>query len=491
MNQTEIAGRRAARIFPIRVARIFTTRVARVFTTAVCAAFAMGAGPEWPQFRGPDANPVGADARLPERWSTTDNIEWAADIPGRGWSSPVVVGNRVFVTTAVTDGVSKKPQLGTDFSNDYVAELSKQGLSGEEVMARVKARDMELPHEVTVHFFLYCLDLRSGKVQWRKEYHSGRPPVGRHRKNSFTSETPVTDGKWVYVYAGNLGLYAYDLHGKQQWKTPLEAYPIYLDFGTGGSAALHENMLVIVNDNEKQQFIAAFDKRTGKQLWRTLRDLKEADGPPRQSGWATPYIWKNKVRTEIVTNGPGTIVSYGLDGQELWRMRGVSVLPIPMPFAYEGILYVNGGATRRLYAVREGAAGDITLGDGRTENEFVLWSQERAGTYLPTQVAYNGALYVLSEKGIVARYDAKTGKLAFKARLDTAGGAFTSSPWAYNGLVFCISEEGKTYVMKASDKFELMRVNDLGDMAQATPAIVGERLLVRTEGKLWAIRGKG
>ncbi|HZO57060.1 MAG TPA: PQQ-binding-like beta-propeller repeat protein [Bryobacteraceae bacterium] len=459
-----------------------------VLVSAAQAVAAFCTEPAWPQFRGPEANPVGRHVRLPERWSPTENVEWSSEIPGRGWSSPVVVGNRVFVTTAVTDGPSKKPQLGTDFSNDYAAELKKQGLSDADIMARVKERDMEMPHEVLLHYYLYCLDLRSGKVQWRREYHAGRPPVGRHRKNSFTSETPVTDGKRLYVYAGNLGLYAYDLNGKLIWKTPLEAYPIYLDFGTGGSAALHENLLIIVNDNEKQQFIAAFDKRTGKEVWRALRDLKEAGGPPRQSGWSTPYIWKNSLRTEIVTNGPGTYVSYDLNGKELWRMRGVSVLPIPMPFAYDGLLYVNGGAGRRLFAVREGAVGDITLEAGRASNKYVAWSQERAGTYLPTQVAYDGALYVLSEKGIMARYEAKTGKLSYKARIDAEAGAFTSSPWAYNGLVFCISEEGKTYVLKAGEKFELMRVNELGEMAQATPAIVGERLLVRTEGRLWAVR---
>lgn len=469
---------------------IRTRRLAAVLIALVVPVVLSGAEPVWPQFRGPGANPVGTDASLPDRWSRTENVEWFADIPGRGWSSPVVAGDRVFVTTAVTDGASKKPQLGTDFSNDYAAELKKQGLGDAEIMARVKARDMEMPDEVMLHYYLYCLDLKSGKVKWRREYHSGRPPVGRHRKNSFTSETPVTDGKLVYVYAGNLGLYAYDLNGKQAWKTPLAAYPIYLDFGTGSSAALHENLLIIVNDNEKQQFIAAFDKRTGKEVWRTVREVNEK-GANRQSGFSTPYIWKNSLRTEVVTNGPGAVVSYDLSGKERWRLRGVSALPVPMPFAYEGLLYLNGGAGRRLLAVREGATGDITLEAGRSSNEYVVWSQERAGTYLPTEVAYDGALYVLSEKGILARYDAKTGKMSYKARLDNEGGAFTSSPWAYNGLVFCISEEGKTYVLKAGEKFELVRVNDLGDMAQATPAMVGGRLLVRTEGRLWAIRGKG
>jgi len=241
--------------------------------TLSLAAAVLGAdAPEWPQFRGPQCNPV-SRGRLPDTWSKTENVEWSAEIPGRGWSSPIVSGGKVFLTTTITEGKSKQPQIGTEYSNEYVAELMKQGLSAKEVEARVVERDFEMPNEVMLHYFLYCLDLKIGKVLWKQEYHSGRPRGGRHRKNSFTSETPVTDGKRVYVYATNLGLYAYDMKGKPVWKTPLESYPIYNDFGTGPSPALAGDRLLIVNDNEKQQFMAAFDKNTGKEVWRTNRDL--------------------------------------------------------------------------------------------------------------------------------------------------------------------------------------------------------------------------
>src|SRR5687767_7107769 len=160
----------------------------------------------WPQFRGPDSNPVGADARLADRWSKTENVEWSREIPGRGWSSPIVTGDRVYLTTVTTEGKSKPSQAGTEYSNEYVAELMKQGLSMEQVLEKLKARDLELPHEVMLHYFLYCVNLKTGEVEWRKEFHTGRPPGGRHRKNSFTSESPVTDGKSVYVYVANLGL---------------------------------------------------------------------------------------------------------------------------------------------------------------------------------------------------------------------------------------------------------------------------------------------
>jgi len=442
----------------------------------------------WTQFRGPDANPVGVDARLPDDWSKTKNVEWAAQIPGRGWSSPIVIDGKVFVTTATTDGKSKPPQMGTDYSNDYVAELMKQGLSQQDVMKRVGERDIEMPSEVTLHYFLYCLSLENGTVVWKQEFYSGRPPGGRHRKNSFTSETPVTDGELVYVYVGNLGLFAYDLKGRQAWATRLESNQIYLDFGTGGSAALHGNRLFIVSDNEKHQYIAAFDKKTGKLLWRTDRDLKDPKITIMRSGWTTPFIWTNKVRTEIVTIGPGAAVSYDMEGKELWRLSGMAANPAPSPFAYEEMLYLDAGQTRPVFAVRPGASGDISFGNTENSNEYVAWSQDRAGTYITTPVAYQGGLYVLYDKGILARFDSKTGKQSYKVRIDPDAWAFTSSPWAFHGEIFCQSEEGKTYVIAAGETFKVLRVNTLDEMALATPAIAGDRLLIRTEGRLYSIR---
>ena len=445
----------------------------------------------WPQFRGPDANPVGANARLTDRWSKTENVEWSQEIPGRGWSSPIVTGGKVFVTTATTEGKSKPPQIGTEYSNEYVAEMSKQGLSQEEILARVTERDIELPREVMLHYFLYCLDLTSGKVEWKTEFYKGRPPGGRHRKNSFVSESPVTDGKFIYVYVANLGLWAFDLKGKPAWSTPLEANPIYLDFGTGSSPALAGNLLVIVNDNEKQQYIAAFDKQTGKQVWRTNRDIGGKNQPPRKSGWATPFVWGHELRTEIVAIGPGEVVSYDLAGKELWRLSGMSATPIPMPFAYDGLLYLNGGRGAPIFALRPGAAGDISLGKDESSNKYVVWSQPRAGTYLPSPVAYEGGVYSLTETGILSRFDAKTGTLTYKTRIDPVATAFTTSPWAYNGKLFCLSEEGQTFVIATGEKFQLLHVNELDDMALASPALVGERLLIRTEHRLYSIRRRG
>jgi outer membrane protein assembly factor BamB len=444
----------------------------------------------WPQFRGPDSNPVGTNANLVDRWSKTENVEWAQDIPGRGWSSPIVIRGKVYLTTVVTEGKSKAPQIGTEYSNEYVAELQKQGLPMDQVLEKVTARDIELPHEVMLHYILYCLDLGTGRVDWHKEFYAGKPPGGRHRKNSFSSESPVSDGEHVYVYIANLGLWSFDLKGKQVWKTPLEANPIYLDFGTGSSPALAGDLLVIVNDNQKQQYIAAFDKRTGKQAWRTNRDIGGTAPPLQRSGWVTPYVWKHSLRTEVVAVGPAEVISYSLAGKELWRMSGMAATPIPMPFAYDGLLYIDGGRGKPLFAIRPGASGNISLEKDQTSNDFVVWSQPRGGTYLPSPVAYDGGVYTLTETGILTRFDAKTGKQTYKTRIDPSATAFTTSPWAYNGKLFCLSEEGQTFVVAAGEEFRLLHVNELDDMAQASPALVGERLLIRTERKLYSIRKK-
>ncbi|MGC4047118.1 MAG: PQQ-binding-like beta-propeller repeat protein [Armatimonas sp.] len=298
----------------------------------------------------------------------------------------------------------------------------------------------------------------------RKSSTPGIHRGGRHRKNSFTSETPVTDGKYVYIYIANLGVWAYDLAGKQVWKTPVEVNPIYLDFGTGSSPVLAGGQLVILSDNQKQQYIAAFDTKTGKQLWRTNREV----GPPQfRSGWATPFVWKHALRTEIVTVGPVVAVSYDLAGKELWRLSGMSPAPIPTPFAYDGLLYIDGGRGRPLFAVKPGATGDISLSRSVDSNEFVAWSQARGGTYLPSPVAYQGGIYVLAETGMLSRFDAKTGKQTYKERL--GAGNFTTSPWAYNGKIFCLSEEGVTFVVTAGENFKVLHTNQLDEMAQATP----------------------
>jgi len=408
-----------------------------------------------------------------------------------GWSSPIVWVGKVFVTSATSDQAMKQPSLGVDFSNDYVAELAKQGKTDEEVEALITARDSELPDEVELTYSIFCIELESGKILWERDFFHGPPPAGRHRKNSYTSETPVTDGKRVYVYVSFLGLYSFDFEGSLLWSTPLEPHKVYLDFGSGASPALHDDQLFVLSDNEDESYIAAFDTETGKPLWRTMRTGLGSD--QLRSGWSTPFIWENEQRTEVVTLGPGAVISYGLDGSELWRMGRMSQMVIQSPFSWEGLLYVTSGSAREsnkpIAAIRPGATGDITPDEKSNRNDDVVWYNRVAGgTYLPTPVIYGGGLYVLSDKGIFSQFDPKTGKQIYKTRIHRNARNFTSSPWAYNQMVFCINEEGQTFVIKAGKEFELLGTNSLEDFTLATPAIAGDRLLIRTQKKLYSIR---
>lgn len=445
----------------------------------------------WPRFRGPSSNPVADHPNLPLTWSQTENVEWAADLAGVGWSSPVVWGRRVFLTSATSDKPMKQPRTGVDFSNEYIAELRKKGLSPEEVNRQLYLRDREMPDEIVIRLMLYCHDLETGKKLWEREMYQGRPARGRHSKNSFASETPITDGQRVYVYLTDYGLYAYDLDGTPAWTTPLTPHESTRDWGTGASPALHNDRLFILNDNEEESFVAAFDTRTGKEVWRTPRTVQ----PARKTGWSTPFVWQNRTRTELVTLGPGVAISYGLDGRELWRMNRMGGVAIQSPFAWNDLLFVTSGAggddNRPVVAVRAGGSGDITPPATETGNEHVAWFDRRAGgTYLPTPVIYDSAMYVLNDKGIFSRYNAQTGERSYQSRVAPGAAAFTASPWAYNGHVFALSEEGDTFVIEAGDQYRLARVNALNDFSMATPAIVGDRLLIRTQHRLYSIRNR-
>ncbi len=443
----------------------------------------------WPRFRGPASMPVSDHPDLPDRWSTTDNVEWVADVPGVGWSSPIVWEGKIFLTAATSDQSMKQPSLGTDFSNEYIAELRADGLSPEEVNKRLYARDREMPHEIVVSLSLYCYDLETGKLLWESQIYRGNPRGGRHRKNSYASETPVTDGEHVYAYFTHHGLYAYDFEGKQVWATPLKPHQTIRDFGTGASPALHGDRVFVLNDNEDQGFIAAFDKRTGKELWRTLRAI----GERRKTGWSTPFVWENELRTEVVTVGPGAVISYGLDGTELWQMKRMAAGAIQSPFAWNGLLYVSsgssGGRNKPIAAIRPGGSGDITPPEPENKNDYVVWYNRLAGgTYLPTPLIYDGAMYVLYEKGIFARYNVETGERIYRSRIATGAAAFIASPWAYNGKIFALNEEGDTFVIEAGEEYRLLGVSSLDEWAMATPAIVGDRLLIRTQSRLYSIR---
>ena len=447
---------------------------------------------EWPQFRGPGGAGVADESKLPQQWSITDNVAWVVDVPGRGWSSPIVWRDRVYVTTAISPGSFKAPSTGI-FGNDYAAELSKQGLSDEEVVKRVVSRDIELTSETAaIRYMVLALEAKSGKVVWEREAHRAQPFGGRHRKNTYASETPATDGERLYAsFGGNVGVFCYSLDGKLLWQHSWTPQPIYLDFGTASSPVVHEGRVYQLHDNDGQSFLAALDARTGKELW----NVKRTDAAGRSlSGWATPYIWKHGQRTEVVTIGRGFVISYDADGRELWRLKGMTQAT-PSPVAGDGLLYVGSGsqgeANRPLLAVRPGASGDISLRPDQNSNDFVAWAQPRFSGYTPSPLVYRGRVYAVNDNGILQVADARTGVEIYKARMGGGGHTFSSSPLASQGVIYFMSEDGETFLLRAGDKYDEIAKNSLGEMSLATPAADADSLYVRTQGKLYRIRAKG
>jgi len=468
----------------------------RWFTATVVMALALVPGPraaappEWPQFRGPQGAGVADASSLPERWSKTENVAWSIEVPGRGWSSPIVWGDRVFVTSAISPGAFKAPSTGI-YGNDYAAELAKQGLSDDEVVRKVVSRDIELTGETgDIRYMVYALDAKNGRVVWDREAHRGTPFGGRHRKNTYASETPVTDGERVYVsFGGNVGLFCYSMDGALLWTRAWPPQPIYLDFGTASSPVVHQGRVYQLHDNDGESFLAALDAKTGAELWKVAR----GKAAPMASGWATPFIWDTGTRTEVVTIGRGQVVSYDTNGRELWRLRGMTQAT-PSPVAADGLLYVGSGSqgdsNRPLLAVRPGAAGDISLAADQDANAFVAWRLPRFSAYTPSPLVYRGRVYSVNDNGILQVADARTGKDVFRARVGGGGHTFSSSPVASQGRIYLLSEDGETFVLRAGDRYDEIARNSLDEMSLASPAADADSLYVRTQTRLYRLRNR-
>jgi outer membrane protein assembly factor BamB len=396
---------------------------------------------------------------LPETWSTTENVVWKTDLPGWGWSSPVVWGDGIYVTAAEGETPLETPSVG-----GYPGGFVKQ---------------------TDVHrWMIYRLDFDTGRIAWRQEAHRGVPPQERHPRNSFASETPVVDGERVYAYFANIGVFCYDLAGKKLWERRWPAYPMRGGWGTGTSPVLHGDRIFIQNDNETESFLVALDKRTGEQLWRVERQEK--------STWSTPYVWQNELQTELVTIGTNKIRSYDLDGKLLWELGGTSGLVSLTPVAKHGLLYVGAGYHYGpLYAVRPGASGDISLQGDATSNSAIAWSQPRGASIHPCFLISGERLFVLFDAGLLACNNARTGEVIFsRQRLNTGGGRFYASPWAYNGKIFLLNEDGTTWVVEDGPEFKVLHKNVLDDVAWATPAVSRGSLFLRTYTGLYRLQKK-
>jgi len=416
----------------------------------------------WPQFRGPESLGVVENANLPDTWSSTENVAWKTEIPGTGWSSPVVWGDRIFLTSVISSDKQETPKKGLYFGGNRLE-----------------------PPKDEHRWMVYCLDWKTGKILWEREVHRGSPASSRHLKNSYASETPVTDGVRVYAYFGNVGLFCFDMQGKPLWSQRYGPYTMRFGWGTAASPVLHEGRIYIVDDNDDQSFLLALDKKTGKQIWRVERNEK--------SNWATPYIWNSGKRTELITAGTMRVRSYDLDGNLLWELGGMSSIVIPTPFSKFGLLYVTSGyvgdQVRPVFAIKPGAKGDISLKPGETSNQYIAWYQPTAGPYNPSPLIYGDYYYTLLDRGFLTCHDARRGQEIYgKQRIDPAAAAFTSSPWAYNGKIFALSEDGDTFVMQAGKDFKVLGKNTLDEMCMATPAIARDSLIIRTVSKLYRIR---
>ena len=428
---------------------------------ALLAVIGVSAIEQWPQFRGSNAGVADDHPTLPETWSETENVVWTATIPGQSWGSPVVWEDHVFVVTAISSGTEPAPTPGLVDPNP----------------------DSGMRSSAMHRWVVYDIDFDTGAVRWERELAREIPAIRRHMRNSYATETAATDGDRVYVYFSSIGLVAaLDMTGDVVWTAEVSA--LENGWGPGASPVLHEDQLFIVHDNRTRSFIAAFDTRTGDELWMVERDEVQ--------GWSTPFVWANDVRTEVVTAGQNRVRSYALDGTLLWELSGMSDFgPIPTPFAKNGLLYVSSGypgsARRPVFAIRPGASGDISLTEGETSSRDIAWFQPRLGSYQTSALTYGDYYYTLLDRGFLLCHDARTGEEVYGRQRVAAGTSFAASPWAYNGKIFLLSEDGDTSVVQAGPEFKLLGTNSLNEMTMATPAVAGGSLFIRTQSKLYRI----
>ncbi len=452
--------------------------------------FSLESDENWPSFRGADALSVAEDdPRLPLSWSATENVTWKTPVDGLGWSSPVIWGDRIFLTTVVSEGESQEPRMGLYFPfgspEPGAPELGFPEPKEGELMEREK----------DVHRWLvYAVDFESGDVVWTSEVNTEAPRFDRHLKNTYASSTPVTDGDRVYAYFGNVGVFALDMEGGLVWEQRFNPVATRYGWGPAASPVLHDDTLFIVNDNDEQSFVVALDAETGEERWRVDRD--------EGTNWSTPFVWQHEQRTELVTAGSDQVRSYDLQGEELWSFRGLNSISVPQPFSAHGLLYVTSGyvgdAVRPVYAIRPGASGDITLREGQQSNDHIVWYAETAGPYNPTPLVYGDFYFTLLDQGFFTVHDAKTGRELYfteqqivnqevRRRIARGSGGFSASPWAYNDTVFVLSEDGDTYVIDTANDFDVVGTNSLDEVALSSPAIARGSLFIRTRSHLWRL----
>jgi len=420
----------------------------------------------WSGFRGNMGAGVADGMNPPAKWDAVkgENVAWKTEIPGISDSSPIVWGERVFAVTSI--------------SSDPKSEF-RAGLYGDVAPAKDQSEHT---------WKLYCLDRKDGKVNWDVVAYKGVPKTKRHPKGSYSSSSPATDGNVVVAYFGSEGLYAYDFSGKLLWKKDLGTVdagwffdPDY-QWGPASSPQIYKNMLIVQADRQKNSFIAAFDLKTGKELWRTQRD--------ELPSWGTPAVFEQDGKAQLVTNATKKIRSYDpATGKQIWELGPNSEVTATTPVFGEGLIFIANAypPVSPIYAVKWLATGDITLPQGKDTSDHIAWSKPRGGPYMPTPLVYGGLLYICSNQGVFTAYDAKTGERVYQQRVAGKGGSYSASPIAADGRIYLASEDGEIHVVKAGRQYETLASNPVGEVMMATPAITKDMIIVRSMKALYGI----
>ncbi|HXU39684.1 MAG TPA: PQQ-binding-like beta-propeller repeat protein [Blastocatellia bacterium] len=423
----------------------------------------------WPSFRGQQASGIAERQNLPDRWDpkTGENILWRTPIPGLAHSSPVVWGNTIFVTSAV--------------SSDPKATF-RPGLYG----------DGDASQDRSQHrWMLYALDKRTGKIVWERVAHQGVPVDKRHIKSTYANSTPATDGRIVVAWFGSQGVYAYDVGGRLLWKVDLGrldlgAYdiPTY-EWGPASSPIIWNNLVILQCDTQNDSFLLALDADTGKTVWKTDRE--------ELPSWGTPTVAATSTGPILVANASNYIRGYDpRTGKELWRLGKSSKITAPTPvFSDDMFAVVSGrGPERPIFVVKAGARGDLTLPEGKSNSEAIVWSRTGRGSYMPTPLIYDGILYVLGNNGLFDAYNLRTGEEVYRQRLPVVGSGFSASPVASDGKIYLSNEDGEMLVIAAGQKFAHIATNSMGEMLMATPALSDGVMYVRSSASLFAVGRK-
>jgi outer membrane protein assembly factor BamB len=419
----------------------------------------------WPQFRGPDGSGVADRQNLPLEWSVAEesNLLWRVPMEGLAHSSPIVWGDRVYLTTAVAD-TTGEPTLV---------------LGDSDVAGIDPAPDM-----VAHRWELLALDKRTGAVLWQKTAHRGVPRLKRHVKGSHASASPATDGRNIVALLGTEGLYCFDMEGELRWRTDVGLLDVgywgepEYQWGAASSPLIFENLVIVQNDRQKDSFIAAYDLESGKEVWRAARDEKPA--------WSTPAIYRGEGGVELVTNGANWIRGNNpRTGEDLWKLsHGDLQVITPSPLVAGDRIVVTGGnptGAQTTFAIRPGARGDA--------QDHVVWTAERSSPYTPTPVAYDGILYVIVDNGILSAYDLASGERLYRTRLEVGAG-FSASPIVSDGKIYLPSEDGAVFVVRTGREFQSLARNEMGEPLMASPAVSEGTMFVRGTRHLFAIRAR-